>query len=66
MVEYLKKKSPNLRIDGRMPEKLETRLMLSPQGELYRMGNDGKNISYGKVLTKKLNIKEIYDRDHCN
>lgn len=66
MVEYLKKKYPKLRIDGRMPEKLATRLMLSPQGELYRMANSGENISYGNVLTKKLNIRRIYDRDHCN
>lgn len=66
MVEYLKSKYPKLRIDGRMPEKLATRLMLSPQGELYRMANNGENISYGNVLTKKLNIKKIYDRDHCN
>ena len=66
MVEYLKKKYPNLRIDGRMPEKLETRLMISPQGELYRMGNNGENVTYGNVLTKKLNIKKIYDKDHCN
>ena len=41
--------------------------MISPQGELYRMvGAEDENISYGNILTKKLNIKEIYKRDKCN
>ncbi len=67
VVDKLKKMYPNLRIDGRLPSKLATRLMLSPQGELYRMiGREEDNISYGHVLTKKLNIKKIYDRDGCN
>lgn len=66
-VEYLQKLYPNFRIDGRMPEKLATRLMVSPQGNLYRMvGKEEDNINYGNVLTKKLNIKAIYDRDKCN
>lgn len=67
IVEYLQKKYNNLRIDGRLPEKLTTRLMVSPQGNLYRMvGSEEENIQYGNVLTKKLEIKKIYDRDHCN
>lgn len=67
VVEKLQKLYPNLRIDGRLPSKLATRLMLSPQGELYRMiGKEEDNINYGHILTKKLNIKQIYDRDGCN
>jgi len=67
IVDKLKKMYPNLKIDGRMPSKLSTRLMISPQGELYRMvGSEEENISYGNILTKKLNIKEIYKRDKCN
>lgn len=65
MVNHLQEIYPNLKIDGRMPSKLATRLMVSPQGELYRMvGSD--NVNYGNVLTKRLNIKKIYDRDKCN
>ena len=57
-----------MKIDGRLPSKLQTRLMLSPQGILYRMAgeNDNENVIYGNVLTKKLKIKEIYKRDKCN
>jgi len=67
ILDKLQKLYPNLKIDGRMPSKLSTRLMVSPQGDLYRMvGSEDENINYKKVLTKKLNIKEIYDRDHCN
>ena len=50
-----------------MPSKLSTRLMVSPQGNLYRMiGSEEEHINYGNVLTKKLNIGEIYRRDNCN
>jgi hypothetical protein len=50
-----------------MPSKLATRLMVSPQGDLYRMvGKEEDNVNYGNVLTKKLNIRKIYDRDRCN
>lgn len=67
IVDKLKALYPNLKIDGRMPSKLSTRLMVSPQGELYRMvGSEEENISYGNILTKKLNISEIYKRDNCN
>lgn len=67
IVNRMKNLYPNLRIDGRMPSKLSTRLMVSPQGELYRMiGSEDQNVNYGNILVKKLNIKEIYDRDHCN
>lgn len=64
-VSKLQKMYPHLRIDGRMPSKLETRLMVSPQGDLYRMiGAD--TISYGNMLYDDIVIKEIYMRDHCN
>lgn len=67
VVEELQQMYPDFRIDGRLPSKLATRLMVSPQGELYRMiGKEEDNISYGNILTRKLNIKQIYDRDGCN
>lgn len=67
IVEYLQNLYPDFRIDGRMPSKLATRLMVSPQGDLYRMvGKEEDNVNYGNVLTKKLNIKHIYQRDKCN
>lgn len=67
IVDRMKEMYPNLIIDGRLPSKLATRLMVSPQGELFRMvGSEEENINYGNVLTKKLNIKKIYDRDKCN
>lgn len=64
-VAKLQKMYPNLKIDGRMPSKLETRLMVSPQGELYRMIG-AETISYGNMLHDDINISEIYMRDHCN
>lgn len=67
VVNYLKGLGLSYQIDGRLPSKLNTRLMVSPTGELYRMiGGDDEQIHYGNVLTKKLNIKQIYDRDGCN
>jgi MoaA/NifB/PqqE/SkfB family radical SAM enzyme len=67
VVNYLQSLGLNYRIDGRLPSKLNTRLMVSPTGELYRMvGGDDEQIHYGNVLTRKLNIKNIYDRDGCN
>lgn len=66
-VDQLQKMFPNLRIDGRMPSKLATRLMVSPQGDLYRMiGTETEDIHYGNMLNDNLNIKEIYEKDHCN
>lgn len=66
-VDQLQKMFPNLRIDGRMPSKLATRLMVSPQGDLYRMiGAETEDIHYGNMLNDNLNIKEIYEKDHCN
>lgn len=66
-VDQLQKMFPNLRIDGRMPSKLATRLMVSPQGDLYRMiGVETEDIHYGNMLNDNLNIKEIYEKDHCN
>ena len=66
-VEILQKLYPNLRIDGRMPSKLSTRLMVSPQGDLYRMvGSEENNVYYGNILRDNLNIEEIYKRDNCN
>lgn len=66
-VSLLQTLYPNLRIDGRMPSKLATRLMVSPQGDLYRMiGSEDQNIYYGNLLHDSLDIKEIYERDHCN
>ena len=64
-LELLKKLYPNLQIDGRMPSKLATRLILSPQGELYRMVGS-EEVHYGNLLHKNLNIKEIYIKDNCN
>ncbi len=67
VVNHLKELYPDFRIDGRLPSKLSTRLMLSPQGELYRMiGREEDNVNYGNILTKKLNIGQIYKRDGCN
>lgn len=68
IVDELKEEYPEMKIDGRLPSKLQTRLMLSPQGILYRMAgeDDSENVIYGNVLTKKLKIKEIYKRDKCN
>lgn len=66
-VDQLQKMFPNLRIDGRMPSKLATRLMVSPQGDLYRMiGAETEDIHYGNMLNDNLDIKEIYEKDHCN
>ena len=65
IVKSLQQKYPSLRIDGRMPEKLNTRLMISPQGDLYRMV-DSNTIFYGNMLQDNLKINEIYWRDHCN
>lgn len=67
VVNHLQSLGLGYRIDGRLPSKLNTRLMVSPQGELYRMvEGEEEEVHYGKVLTKKLNIKEIYQRDGCN
>lgn len=67
IVDHIKSLGLNYRIDGRLPSKLNTRLMVSPTGELYRMiGGDDEQVHYGNVLTKKLNIREIYKRDGCN
>ena len=64
-VSKLQKMYPHLKIDGRMPTKLETRLMVSPQGDLYRMvGAD--TVYYGNMLRDDIVLKEIYMRDHCN
>ena len=61
----LKEKYPNFKIDGRMPEKLNSRLIISPQGNMYRMvGAD--TVEYGNVINDQLNVKEIYLRDHCS
>lgn len=66
-VDQLQKMFPSLRIDGRMPSKLATRLMVSPQGDLYRMiGAETEDIHYGNMLNDNLDIKEIYEKDHCN
>ena len=68
IVDLLKREYPKMQIDGRLPSKLQTRLMLSPQGELYRMigENDDENRVYGNILTKKINIGAIYKKDKCN
>lgn len=64
-VNKLQKKYPHLKIDGRMPTKLETRLMVSPQGDLYRMVG-AETIYYGNMLHDDIIIKEIYEKNHCN
>lgn len=65
-VSHLQKTFPNLKISGRMPSRLSTRLMLSPQGDLYRMvAPNIKNINYGNILKDNINIKEIFIRDNC-
>lgn len=68
VVKQLNEAYPQLKISGRMPEKLETRLMISPQGELYRMTGSEKDFtSYGRLLNKdKINVKDIYEQEHCN
>ena len=66
-VDSLKRTYPGLKIDGRLPSKLETRLMVSPQGLLYRMvGSDEENVHYGKVTDQNLNIRIISLRDGCD
>lgn len=66
-VELLQSKYKNLRIDGRMPSKLASRLMVSPQGDLYRMiGEEDQNINYGNILHDDINIKKIVQEDHCD
>lgn len=64
-VSKLQKLYPNLKIDGRMPAKLNTRLMVSPQGDLYRMVG-AEYIYYGNMLKNNINIREIYLKDNCN
>lgn len=67
IVETLQKTYTTLRIDGRMPSKLASRLMVSPQGDLYRMiGAEEDNILYGNLVKDNLNIGEISKRDHCD
>ncbi len=66
-VDLLKRTYPDLKIDGRLPSKLETRLMVSPQGLLYRMvGSDEENVHYGKVTDRKINVGIISVRDRCD
>lgn len=66
-IDLLQSLYPKLKIDGRMPSKLASRLMVSPQGNLYRMiGSEDQNIIYGNLIEDKLNIKEISERDKCD
>ena len=66
-VGLLQQMYPKLKIDGRMPSKLASRLMVSPQGDLYRMlGEEDKNIIYGNLLRDNLNVKEISIKDNCD
>lgn len=66
-VDSLQRTYPGLKIDGRLPSKLETRLMVSPQGLLYRMvGSDEENVHYGKVTDQKTNVRIISVRDRCD
>ena len=68
VVDLLQEKYNRLRIDGRMPSKLASRLMVSPQGDLYRMvgEEEGQVITYGNLLLDNLNVKEIAKKDHCD
>jgi MoaA/NifB/PqqE/SkfB family radical SAM enzyme len=66
-VRKLQEMYPNLKIDGRMPSKLASRLMVSPQGDLYRMiGGDDEKVHYGNLLRDNLNVKEIAQKDKCD
>lgn len=66
-VAKLKTLYPNMQIDGRMPSKLASRLMVSPQGDLYRMiGEERDNILYGNLLKDNINVREISERDNCD
>lgn len=66
-VHKLQETYHNIKINERLPKKLETRLMVSPQGDLYRMvGDAGQFVHYGNILKDDLNIQKIYEKDHCN
>lgn len=67
-VETLQQMYPGLKIDGRMPSKLASRLMVSPRGDLYRMlgEEDGAIVSYGNLLHDDLNVRDISIRDKCD
>lgn len=68
-VASLQQMYPGLKIDGRMPSKLASRLMVSPRGDLYRMfgedENDGFTI-YGNLLHDDLSVRDISIRDKCD
>jgi len=67
IVGRLQNKYTNIRIDGRMPSKLASRLLVSPQGDLYRMiGSEDKNVYYGNLFNDNLDIKQIARKDNCN
>ena len=66
-IKELKEAYPKMKIGERMPSKLETRLMISPQGDLYRMiGSEEDFIYYGNLLKDDIDIKDIYEKEHCN
>lgn len=68
-VDSLQLMYPDLKIDGRMPSKLASRLMVSPRGDLYRMFGEDENNGitfYGNLLHDDLNIRDISTRDKCD
>lgn len=67
VVNKLKSKGLLMDVAGRLPKKIYTRLMISPQGELYRMvGKEEDFVHYGNIVKDDLNIKKIYERDRCD
>lgn len=68
-IESLQRMYPALKIDGRMPSKLASRLMVSPRGDLYRMFGEDENEGftiYGNLLHDDLSIRDISIRDKCD
>jgi MoaA/NifB/PqqE/SkfB family radical SAM enzyme len=63
LLEVLSKKYPNMNFDKKTREDLSLRLMLSPQGNLFRMNkNEYGDIYLGNILKDNLNIRELAEQ----
>lgn len=67
MLDFLKKRFPKFNIDKKIPSDLALRLMISPQGDLYRMPKYGeyKNFIFGNMIRDNLDINEIAKNEKC-